>query len=79
MRKQFDSSAKRNINLFFLDIPANRQVLRMISRKICVIRSVLFARFLYQLKIRSKSNSVWINLHDSGFNSWEIWNSTKTQ
>ena len=26
MRKQFDSSAKRNINLFFSDIPANRQV-----------------------------------------------------
>jgi putative glycosyltransferase (TIGR04372 family) len=79
LRKQARSNQRWQINIFLTGVPANEQLLKMIKRKIFVIKNNLLARIFYQMQLRNKNNKIWINLDDSGFNSWVIWNETKNQ
>ncbi len=75
----YQENKNRGIIIFFCGRPlANRQILNMIKRKVFVIENTLLTEWVKILK-KYYSFAPWIRLDNSGFNSWEIWNSVGPQ
>ncbi len=78
-RRSLHKNHVREINLFLTGNPANRQVLTMIKRRVTVLENDPLVKLFGRLRSRSRGDPIWIDLGDSGFNSWEIWNGGRPQ
>lgn len=72
-RRALRKTSRREHTLFVSGTPVNRQILKMISRKVSLIESNFVWKLLDRIRILSLSNPIWINLRRSGFDQREKW------
>jgi putative glycosyltransferase (TIGR04372 family) len=71
--------SSREVIFLMASSPANRQILTMIGRKVCVIESRPLLSLFRRIERRTRTSPVWADLKNSGFNSWAKWNGAPPQ
>lgn len=80
MRKNSLQPKADEINVFFSSPKAaNRQLLKMISRKVSVIKSALLSNILFETQKKWPKLSVWIPLDTLGPFDYQVWSNSKPQ
>lgn len=69
----------RTVNIFLSDVPANKQLLKMIGRRIKIIENQSLYLFAQNVCSLTPNNKLWINLRSSGYGHWNVWNSVGPQ
>ncbi|MBI4179224.1 TIGR04372 family glycosyltransferase [bacterium] len=67
-------SHSAGVEIFFCGSATNRQVLRMIKRRIRVFQGRIALRIYHALRSWLSEDDIWIDLKPSGWQDWSVWN-----